>query len=107
MGDAEVVIIDCLTLLISNLLHEGGGYVFQEQRVAREIKELIDCLESSPASFIIVSNEVGLGLVPAEPLGRRYRDLLGIAHQRLAGYADEVYIMFAGIPVKVKPGEDL
>jgi len=102
MGDAEVVIIDCLTLLISNLLPEGEDYNLQEQRVTAEINELIDCIKSSPASFVIVSNEVGMGLVPANPLGRRYRDLLGLSNQRLAQHADEVYIMLAGIPVEIK-----
>ena len=103
MGEAEVVVIDCLTLLISNLLDEEGDYALQEKRVSTEISELIGCVESSAAFFIVVSNEVGLGLVPASPLGRRYRDLLGVSNQLLAQHADEVYIMLAGIPLKAKP----
>jgi adenosylcobinamide kinase/adenosylcobinamide-phosphate guanylyltransferase len=59
------------------------------------------------ASFIIVSNEVGLGLVPASRVGRLYRDLLGKANQMLAQCVDEVYLMAAGLPVKIKPVVEL
>jgi adenosylcobinamide kinase/adenosylcobinamide-phosphate guanylyltransferase len=56
-------------------------------------------MKESKANFIIVSNEVGLGLVPTTPIGRAYRDILGMANQMLARNADEVYLMVAGIPV--------
>ena len=59
------------------------------------------------ASFIIVSNEVGLGLVPANRVGRLYRDLLGRANQILAQHADEVYLMVAGLPMKITPAPEL
>ena len=102
--DAEVVIVDCLSLLLSNLLTRQGNndYPDLEQRVEGEIKGLIQCMEESKANFIIVSNEVGMGLVPDYPLGRIYRDLLGRINQLLARYTDEVYLMVAGIPLKLK-----
>ena len=102
IGDAEVVIIDCLTLLVSNLLGAEPDYVEAEEQLTREITELIACMDKLDASFIIVSNEVGMGLVPEAKLGRIYRDLLGKANQVIAQRADEVYFMVAGMPIKVK-----
>ena len=74
--------------------------------VTREIGDLIVCLNRLDASFIIVTNEVGMGLVPANPIDRLYRDLLGKANRMLAERVDEVYLMVAGLPVKVKPNND-
>ena len=102
IGDAEVVIIDCLTLLVSNQLGEELDYLKAEKRVLAEINELIACMDKLNASFIIVSNEVGTGLVPETRLGRLYRDLLGKANQLIAQRANEVYFTIAGIPVKIK-----
>ena len=67
-----------------------------------EVEELIECINKHKGIFIVVSNEVGLGLVPENKLGRVYRDLLGKANQLLAQHADEVYFMVSGIPVKIK-----
>jgi adenosylcobinamide kinase/adenosylcobinamide-phosphate guanylyltransferase len=102
IGDAEVVLIDCLTLLISNLLRGDPNYPEAEKRVMVEINELIAAIDKVDASFVIVSNEVGMGLVPDNKLGRTYRDLLGKANQLLAGRATEVYLMVACLPVQVK-----
>ena len=102
IGDAEVVIIDCLTLLVANRLGEELDYQKAEKPVLAEIDRLIASLDKLDASFIIISNEVGMGLVPETKLGRIYRDLLGKAHQLVAQCADEVYFMIAGIPVKIK-----
>ncbi len=103
IGDAEVVIIDCLTLLISNLLSDELDYPEAERRVIGEIDQLIACIDKLNATFIIVSNEVGMGLVPETKLGRIYRDLLGKANQLIAHQANDIYLMVAGIPTKVKP----
>jgi len=110
IGGAQVVIIDCLTFLVSNVLGQFIGptgdnidELLAEKAVNREIDELIDCLNRIPASFIIVTNEVGTGLVPVNRVGRAYRDLLGKANQRLAERTDEVYLMVSGLPVKIKP----
>ena len=102
ISDADVVIIDCITLLISNLLRGEPDYPEAEKRVIAEIKELIAVMDRQDASFVIVSNEVGMGLVPENKLGRIYRDLLGKANQLLASHATEVYLMVACLPVQVK-----
>ena len=70
-----------------------------------EIDELVDCINQVNTSFIIVSNEVGLGLVPDNRIGRLYRDLLGRANQVLAQCVDEIYLMAAGIPILIKPSK--
>ncbi|MBM2832544.1 MAG: cobinamide kinase, partial [Dehalococcoidia bacterium] len=68
-----------------------------------EIESLIQCMEEAPADFIVVSNEVGAGIVPVNRLARVYSELLGQANQTVAAKADEIYLMVAGIPVRVKP----
>ena len=101
----QTVIIDCITLLISNIFQqhdEATESALIEEEVMAEINELVYCMEQSDARFIIVSNEVGLGLVPADKASRLYRDLLGKANQMLAKHASEVYLMVAGIAVKIK-----
>ena len=102
IGNADVVIIDCITMLISNLLVGEEDDKYKEEQVTTEIDQLIKCMDKLEVTFILVSNEVGLGLVPESRLGRFYRDLLGRANQLLAQRADEVYVMVAGIPVEVK-----
>ena len=112
-GDADVVLLDCVTLLVSNILTKEGeepschcepceAISETEKRVIDEIEELIECINKHKGIFIVVSNEVGLGLVPDNKLGRVYRDLLGKANQLLAQHANEVYFMASGIPVKIK-----
>ena len=102
VADSQVVLIDCLTLLVANLLGDEPNYPQAEREVSSEMKKLIACIEKLNAAFIIVSNEVGLGLVPENKLGRLYRDVLGKANQIIARHADEVYLMIAGIPVRMK-----
>lgn len=102
-ADAEVVVLDCLTLLVSNLVVGGeAGVEACEKTVVAEVDDLVALMKSSEPHFIVVSNEVGLGLVPPNPLGRLYRDLLGMANQMVARHADEVYLMVAGIPMPLK-----
>ncbi len=102
IGDADVVIIDCLTLLVCNRLGDELDYLKAEKQVMAEINELVSCTDKLDASFIIVSNEVGVGLVPETKLGRIYRDILGKANQLVAQHANEVYFIVAGIPAKIK-----
>jgi len=102
IGTAQVVLIDCLTLLVSNLLGDDSDYPRAESKVIAEINGLIACMDKLDASFIVVSNEVGLGIVPENMTARLYRDLLGKANQLLAQHANEVYLMMAGIPTKIK-----
>jgi adenosylcobinamide kinase/adenosylcobinamide-phosphate guanylyltransferase len=104
---APVVLLDCMTILATNLLLEASQDDHDPDEKAAsaalegEISGLLNMIQQGSAAWIIVSNEVGLGLVPAYPLGRIYRDLLGRANQRLAAAADEVYFMVAGIPVPI------
>lgn len=105
LHDTAVVLIDCLTLLVSNvLLHYGDSLnaAAIETAVREEIAALLQATQASAATTIVVSNEVGLGLVPDNTLGRLYRDLLGRANQALAAQAAAVYFMVAGLPVDVK-----
>jgi len=108
IGDTEVVLLDCLTLLISNVFLnkvknlEKMNFAEAEKQVMVEVEELIECIDECKGNFIVVSNEVGLGLVSENKLGRIYRDLLGKANQLLAQHATEVYFMVSGIPVKIK-----
>jgi adenosylcobinamide kinase/adenosylcobinamide-phosphate guanylyltransferase len=104
--EADVVIIDCLTLLLSNVADEDAGVEVWEKRAAEELDRLVALADGAAARFIVVSNEVGLGLVPAYPLGRGFRDVVGWANQMLARRAAEVYFMVAGIPLKLKKEDD-
>jgi len=102
---ARTVIIDCITLLINNIFmryDENTDADLTEKEVTAEIKELLGCIDRSHAYFIIVTNDVGLGVVPADRVSRLYRDMLGRANQMLAEYANEVFLLVAGIPVVVK-----
>jgi len=99
LKDEEVVLIDCLTLLLSNLMGEGGKL---QERAEAELEGLLRCMEEARASFILVSNEVGMGIVPEHKSGRLFRDLQGRANQLLADRADEVYFMVAGLPLRLK-----
>lgn len=104
-GGWDVVLLDCLTLLASNVLltlPEPVEVSAAEAALRVEMNALLAAYANSRASWILVSNEVGLGIVPAYPLGRVYRDALGRANQQLAAVADEVLFMVAGLPMKVK-----
>ncbi len=101
----KTIIIDCITLLINNIFEQYGANAKAEtveKAVVEEIEELVDCMKKSRANFIIVTNEVGLGIVPGDPVSRLYRDLLGKANQALAARVDEVFLLVAGIPIKAK-----
>jgi adenosylcobinamide kinase / adenosylcobinamide-phosphate guanylyltransferase len=77
-------------------------YARLEMRIMADIERVVKFASDKNCGLLIVSNEVGMGLVPPYPLGRVYRDMLGRANQRLAALADEVFIVFAGIPVELK-----
>ena len=100
----EVLLLDCLTLLVSNIILEREAEPPEavEAAVSAEINDLIAAQGRLAVPLLIVSNEVGLGLVPPYPLGRLYRDVLGRANQRLAAEADRVLFMVAGLPLVVK-----
>ncbi len=102
----DTVLIDCLTLWVSNLLLDRPGSASEgdlEERILLSANELLDVHEGSHANWILVSNEVGLGVVPPSPLGRAYRDALGRVNQAVATRAGEVCLMVAGLPLQIKP----
>ncbi len=98
-GEAfSLILLDCLTLWISNAMMAG----WREEKILREADGLIRAGREMKSSLIAVSNEVGLGIVPENPVARLFRDLSGTIHQAAAREADEVYFMVSGIPQKIK-----
>jgi len=101
--EAEVVLLDCLSLLVNNiLLKEVASEDIPEegqatQALQDEISALLILIKEGSPEWIVVSNEVGMGLVPPYPLGRIYRDLLGMVNKQMAAAADEVYFLVSGI----------
>ncbi len=90
----HVVLVDCLTLWLSNLIHH-------DRNVDDEVERLLDALRL-PGELILVSNELGLGLVPSTPLGRRFRDQQGWLNQAVAAASDRVEFVAAGLPLTLK-----
>lgn len=105
---ARVVLLDCVTLWISNVLlnaSSDSGSNAQStaaEKCLSEVDELLGWHRAHDAELIAVSNEVGMGIVPDNELGRVYRDLLGAVNRKIAAEADEVYFMVAGIPMQIK-----
>ena len=98
----DTVIIDCITLLVANCLGDDVSSIQAREAVSGEIEALIQLMAKKQSNYILVSNEVGSGLVPDNKLGRIYRDTLGHVNQQLAKCADEVYFMSAGLSLKMK-----
>ena len=94
-GEGRAVMVDCLTLWLSNLLHAGADL---EERTA----SICDTARRVPGVRVFVSNEVGLGLVPDTPLGRKFRDAQGRLNQAVAELADRVVFVAAGLPLNLK-----
>ena len=99
--DVEVILLDCITLWLSNLLMREKS----DREIMNEVSTLVDTVKQCQTSFIFVSNEVGMGLVPVEPLGRRFRDLSGMANQKIAEVAQTAVFMVSGIPIFLKGKE--
>ncbi len=100
--NASVALLDCVTLWVSNVLlaDEQGA----ERTMMLELDDLLAWHHAADVELIIVSNEVGMGVVPDNELGRAYRDLLGAVNRKIAAEADEVYFMVAGLSMQVKAG---
>ena len=115
-SSARVVLLDCMTFLVANHLMDAAAPKDNpfddpsadpfdpqiETDVVAEVEALVAYVQESDIEMLVVSNEVGLGVVPPYELGRAYRDILGRANQILARHADEVLLLVAGIPMKVK-----
>ncbi|MEW6621002.1 MAG: bifunctional adenosylcobinamide kinase/adenosylcobinamide-phosphate guanylyltransferase [bacterium] len=96
---AEVILIDCLNMLISNLLLDE----LSEDKILKKVSSLVEAIDKKKDGWvIIVSNEVGSCLVPTNKLARQFTDLLGKANQIIARYAQDVYLLVAGIAMKIK-----
>jgi adenosyl cobinamide kinase/adenosyl cobinamide phosphate guanylyltransferase len=98
--DVAPVLVDCLTLWLSNLMLANAD-------IDAETARLEHALATAKAPVVLVANEVGSGIVPEHALGRRFRDLQGVLNQRIAAHADCVTLMVAGLPLTVKSAEDL
>lgn len=92
----DVILVDCLTLWITNMLVAGEGVASAVEQLAATLVQI------KRAKIILVSNEVGLGIVPDNAMARTFRDLAGSAHQRLAEICDDVYFVAAGLPMVLK-----
>ncbi len=95
LSQERPVLVDCLTLWLSNV-------VLAERDAKEDIERLATCLEASDLTTVLVSSEVGAGIVPENALARTYRDLAGLMNQRMAGLAGQVYLVTAGIAQKLK-----
>jgi adenosylcobinamide kinase/adenosylcobinamide-phosphate guanylyltransferase len=102
IGDGfDCIVIDCLTLLVSNLVLKK----YKKEDILKKIESMLSILRKKKAKVVIVSNEVGLGLVPANRLGRDFRDIAGKVNQRVAKEADRVIFIVSGIPMDIKGGK--
>ena len=98
----DACLLDCVTLWVSNLLLAKEGNPRVQDEIVGEARALVDVADQSSATWVVVSNEVGLGVVPPSVLGARYRDALGKVNQLLAARADRVYFMVAGLALELK-----
>ena len=94
----QAIVLDCVTLWLSNLSTQG----VHDERALDLVEELLGTMRTTAARIVLVSNELGLGVVPMEREGRRFRDLAGRVNQVIAAQADEVYFVVGGLPVKMK-----
>ena len=100
-GEADVVVVDCLTVWLGNLMHKQAPMI---DGIPDALAHLLDLLADPPMEVILVTNEVGLGIIPGDAMSREYRDLAGIMNQRVAVVADEVVLVVCGLPLVLKQG---
>ena len=102
LGRYDTFLLDCLTLWVSNLLLDQPGRANAASDIPNSARQLMDLVEETHATWILVSNQVGQGIVPSSALGRAYRDALGQVNQVVASRADRVYLMTAGLALELK-----
>ncbi len=95
---ADIILVDCLTLWISNMLYKE----YDKKKIFRCLEKLIQALNKAECSVILVSNEVGAGIVPENKLARKFRDIAGVVNQKIAQTVSNVVWIVAGIPVNIK-----
>ena len=96
--DVEFAVVDCLTVWLANLLHHRGA----TDLTCPEIERFLDVLDAPPCNLAVVTNEVGMGIIPDNAQARAYRDLAGLLNQRVAERADRVVLMVSGCPLIIK-----
>ena len=96
--DTEMVIVDCLTVWAGNLMHR----LESNEAVMSHVERLLDVLQNPPCNIILVSNEVGMGIVPENAMAREFRDIAGIINQKVANVSTEAWLLCSGLPVKLK-----
>ena len=106
-GSSDGILVDCLTLWISNLMWDAQGNETQPEQIEEQIEDLCGAIRLRRCPIILVSNEVGLGTVPSHASARAFRDYTGRAHQLLAQEADEVFLALFGCVLRIKPSLDL
>jgi len=108
LRDFDVILVDCLTLWVNNLFFEAElrNEDFTEVQMSACCNKLMEVCRKGSQTILFVSNELGMGLVPADALSRRYRDCIGRCNQIVAAAADEAVFMVSGIPLNLKEGKD-
>ena len=103
--DGATVLLDCLTVWVSNLMYarEQENVAFDEDHMAAAAADLVAAARAHDGTVLVVTNEVGLGIVPDNAVARRYRDLAGRCNQTVAAAADEAVLLVSGLPVTLKP----
>jgi len=111
-GQYKGILLDCITVMVTNLLLEYPGidydnaryedFIKAEEEIVKEIDELLRGISETPSTVIMVTNELGSGIVPENLLGRVFRDIAGRVNQRIAASCDEVYLAVCGLPLKLK-----
>ncbi len=94
----DLVVVDCLTVWLGNLMHRYNA----ESKTSPKIAAFLQALKTPPCDIVVVSNELGMGIVPENDMARLFRDLSGTVNQQVAAIADEVIFMVSGIPLTVK-----
>ena len=94
----DLILIDCLTVWVGNLMH----HLTNEKDIDKKIQAFLKILQRPPCSIIVVTNEVGLGIIPAQEMARRFRDRAGWLNQEVARLADKVILLISGIPMTIK-----
>ncbi|KDR96507.1 adenosylcobinamide kinase /adenosylcobinamide-phosphate guanylyltransferase [Peptoclostridium litorale DSM 5388] len=110
-GGASTVLLDCITVMVTNIMLETGVDFDScsmeevdnlEAEIFKEVNSMLDVLSAGERDAVIVTNEVGMGLVPSYRLGSIFRDIAGRVNQHIAAMADEVHVCFSGIPMRIK-----
>ncbi|MDP2862467.1 MAG: bifunctional adenosylcobinamide kinase/adenosylcobinamide-phosphate guanylyltransferase [Desulfobacterales bacterium] len=99
LGLYNTIVVDCLTLWMSNLL---GKYTDHEEKITEVTDDFLSCMVEFKGTIIVVSNEVGMGIVPVNRSARIFRDMAGQLNQKVAQIADEVYLIVSGLPLQLK-----